>query len=147
MKMFLALLFIVGLGTMAFANSGLAGQSAADQETCHTCPLTAATAAEGEAEHATCPIAVALDDTELSEHGHAVLTLGKAGKPVWIQEAGFGLIEGEVVQCPVHFSTYMTHHIAAQGAEAGCAMCQEVVDTAAELETCDEACDSAAAAG
>ena len=145
MKLFLALLFMVGLGSMAFATSGIAGQSAADGETCPTCPLTAATAAEGETQHATCPIATALEDVELSEHGHAVLALGKAGKPVWIQEAGFGLIDGEMVDCPVHFSTYMTHHIAAQGAESGCAMCQAVVDTAAEHEACDETCDTATA--
>ena len=159
MKLVYALVLILSMGSLAFATTGFAGddcssctkstaaKTAADGDTCYTCPKTGETkvSAEDKAHGKTCPIATALEDTELSEHGQAVLTLGKAGKPVWIKEAGFGLIEAKVVECPVHFATYMTHHVASQGAEAGCAKCQAVIDTAPEKKSCDKDCDKKAA--
>ena len=158
MKFVFALLLIFGMGTLAFTSTGFAGDDcdsctkstavkAADGDTCYTCPKTGekVVVAEGKAHGETCPIKVALEDTELSEHGQAVLTLGKAGKPVWIKEAGFGLIDATVVECPVHFATYMTHHVASQGAEAGCEKCQAVIDTAPEKKSCDKDCDKQAA--
>lgn len=158
MRMFLALALILGVGSLAFATASFAGdnctsckksktvQTAAEGET-YVCPTTGKvmTRAGGESHGETCPIAAALEDTELTEHGQAVLTLGKAGKPVWIKEAGFGLIDGKMVECPVHFSTHMTHYVAAQGAEAGCAKCKAVIETAPEKESCDKGCDKKAA--
>ncbi len=157
MKLVYGLLIVFSMGTLAFATTGFAGDgcesctkttatASADGDTCHTCPKTGKKVmAKAEAHGETCPIKVALEDTELSEHGQAVLTLGKAGKPVWIKEAGFGLVDAQVVECPVHFATYMTHYVAAQGAEAGCAKCQAVVETAPEKESCDKECDKKAA--
>ncbi|MEO0474609.1 MAG: hypothetical protein AAF085_01385 [Planctomycetota bacterium] len=158
MKLVYALALILSVGSLAFATSGFAGDDcdsctkstavkAADGDTCYTCPKTGKKVmAEGKAEGETCPIKVALEDTELTEHGQAVLTLGKAGKPVWIKEASFGLIDAKVVECPVHFATYMTHHVASQGAEAGCAKCQAVIDSAPEKKECDKDCDKQQAA-
>lgn len=153
MKLVYSLVLILGVGSLAFASSGFAGDDcetctkstavAAEGDTCYTCPVTGEKVmAEGEEQCETCPIMTALADTELSEHGQAVLALGKAGKPVWVSEAGFGLVDSKVVECPVHFSTYMTHYVAAQGAETGCAMCQAVVDTMPEEKTCDEECEN-----
>lgn len=157
MKLVYGLLIVFSMGTLAFATTGFAGDdcdsctkskavSTASGDT-YVCPKTGETKVKSNAEaHGeTCPIKVALDDTELSEHGQAVLTLGKAGKPVWIKEAGFGLIDAKVVECPVHFSTHMTHYVAARGAETGCAKCQAVIDTVPEKESCDKACDKQAA--
>ncbi|MBX2851995.1 MAG: hypothetical protein KTR15_09645 [Phycisphaeraceae bacterium] len=158
MKLVYALVLIFSVGALAFATTGFAGDdcqsckkstvaTAAEGDT-YVCPKTGEVKTRATAEahgEKTCPIATALEDTELSEHGQAVLTLGKAGKPVWIKEAGFGLIDSELVQCPVHFATYMTHHVASQGAEAGCAKCQAVIDTAPEKKSCDKDCDKTAA--
>ncbi|MEM6259874.1 MAG: hypothetical protein AAGI37_16485 [Planctomycetota bacterium] len=157
MKLVYGLLIIFSVGTFAFATTGFAGDDcesctkatatqSGDGDTCYTCPKTGKkVSAQGEAHGEACPIATALEDTELSEHGQAVLTLGKAGKPVWIKEAGFGLVDAKLVDCPVHFATYMTHYVASQGAEAGCAKCLAVVDTAPEKTSCDKGCDSKAA--
>ena len=158
MKLVYALLLVFSMGSLVFATTGFAGDdcqscqkstvatAAADGDGSYICPKTGKrVSAEGKAHGETCPIATALEDTELTEHGQAVLTLGKAGKPVWIKEAGFGLIDKTVVECPIHFATYMTHYVASQGAEDGCSKCKAVIETAPEKESCDKDCDKKAA--
>ncbi|MFI4860569.1 MAG: hypothetical protein ACIAXF_07815 [Phycisphaerales bacterium JB063] len=96
----------------------------------------------GECETAcdTCEVMTALEGVELSDHGKAVLALGQAGVPVWIDEAGFGMVDGQKVDCPVSFSRAATAFIATMGAEAGCEICQDVLATAdsAEAEAIEE---------
>lgn len=86
----------------------------------------------------TCEVQTALADVELSEHGKAVLELGQAGVPVWIEEAGFGLVAGQKVDCPVAFSRAATQFIATMGAEAGCEICQTVLATAETEEATED---------
>ncbi|XAM01532.1 hypothetical protein OT109_09070 [Phycisphaeraceae bacterium D3-23] len=103
---------------------------------CEGCDsATEAVVAEGgcegcETECDTCEVMTALEGVELSDHGKAVLALGQAGVPVWIDDAGFGMVDGKKVACPVAFSRAATQFIATMGAEAGCEVCQDVLATA-----------------
>jgi hypothetical protein len=104
---------------------------------------TEAVAAEGgcgdcESVCGTCEVLTALADVELSDHGKAVLELGQAGVPVWIDEAGFGMVNGDKVDCPVAFSRAATQFIATMGAEAGCEICQTVLATAETEEAAED---------
>lgn len=126
-----------------------ATEAVAVEGDCEGCDsATQAVAAEGgcgdcETVCGTCEVMTALEGVELSDHGKAVLALGQAGVPVWIDEAGFGMVEGKKVDCPVSFSRAATQFIAKMGAEAGCEICQDVMATTEPAEAPAEAIEDA----